>query len=382
MKYIVFIGDGMADEPLKKLGNKTPLEKARTPHLNFLVKNGSSGMVRNVPKGLIPGSDVAIMSIMGYDPQKYYAGRGPLEAEAMGLKMAKGDMVFRCNLVRVENGKMKDFTAGHIKTEEARKVIHFLDHKLGNEKIKFYPGVGYRHLLIYKKGPNQLKTTAPHDITNQSIESYLPQGAGAEKIRSLMQESVLLLNNYPSYANMIWLWGQGQKTHLPSFKKRFGLKGAMITAVDLLKGMAKALGMEFIPVQGATGFLDTNYKGKAEAALKALEKYDIVFVHVEAPDEAGHMGKLNLKIRAIEDFDKKVVGHVLKQAPKNLRVLVLPDHPTPIAKMTHTEDPVPFVMWGEGIKPGKAQFFSEKAISRWNSKVLCGHDLIKEFISK
>ncbi len=380
MKYIVFIGDGMADEPIKKLGNKTPLEKARTPHLDFLVKNGRAGMVSNVPCGLKPGSDVAIMSIMGYDPRKYYAGRGPIEAEAMGLKLDKDEVVFRCNLVRVENGYMKDFTAGHIKTEEARKIIYFLNQNLEDKTIKFYPGVSYRHLMAYKKGPWKIETTAPHDITGKNIEPYLPQGKGSEKIRALMQESVLLLSKAHYFPNMIWLWGQGKKRTLPSFKKRFGLKGAMITAVDLLKGMAQTLGMDVINIEGATGFLDTNYKGKAEAALNALQKYDIVFVHVEAPDEAGHMGKAKLKIRAIEDFDKKVVGHVLKSLPKGVRVLVLPDHPTPIAKMTHTADAVPFVMWGEGISPGKAQFFSEKSISRWTSKITFGHDLINKFI--
>jgi 2,3-bisphosphoglycerate-independent phosphoglycerate mutase len=361
MKYLVLIGDGMSDYPLKELGGKTPLEAAKTPNMDFLAQNGQCGWVSNVPSGLSPGSDVAAMSIFGYDPKKYYTGRGPLEAASLGIELKKNEVAFRCNLVTVKNGKMEDFTAGHISTKEAAQIIKTIDGKIGSKGIKFYPGLSYRHLMVLSedlKIAMGLKAAPPHDITGHYIEEHLPKGPGSDLIKHLMKESIMPLLEHPvnierikqgkNPASMIWLWGQGVAPKIESFKKKYKKSGAVITAVHLLKGLGRVLGLRVIDVPGATGFLDTNYKGKAEYALRALKKNDLVFVHVEAPDEAGHMGDVKGKIRAIEDFDKKVVGTILNELRDTnyaLRILLLPDHPTPIAKMTHTSDPVPFVMY-------------------------------------
>ncbi|HLD34756.1 MAG TPA: cofactor-independent phosphoglycerate mutase, partial [Patescibacteria group bacterium] len=352
MKYLVLIGDGMTDLPLKELGGKTPLEVAKTPNMDFMAQNGLCGWVNNVPHGLQPASDVANMSIFGYDPKKYYTGRGPLEAASLGVKLAKDDVAFRCNLVTVEDGRMKDFTAGHISTPEARKIMLALEKKLGREGVRFYPGLSYRHLLVIDsrkwKMENRIQSVPPHDITGKKIHNYLPKGEGAELLVQLMNESEVILHEMKTKATMIWPWSPGKLPKLPLFRKKYGVKGAVITAVHLLKGLGKILGLEVINVPGATGYLDTNYVGKAKHALAALKKNDIVFVHVEAPDEAGHEGNVAHKIKAIEDFDRLIVGTILNRVKGQgswVKLLVLPDHPTPVAKMTHTADPVPFVIW-------------------------------------
>jgi 2,3-bisphosphoglycerate-independent phosphoglycerate mutase len=392
-KYLVLIGDGMSDHPLKELGGKTPLEVAKTTSLDFLAKNGTCGWSKNVPPGLEPGSDVAAMSIFGYDPKKCYTGRGPLEAASLGVKLNKGDVAFRCNLVSVEGGKMKDFTAGHISTPEAGKIFRLLSREIGSKEIRFYPGLSYRNLLVIKddeKGAlSKLKTVPPHDITGRQISSYLPRGKGSETLLRLMNESEVILHGMKTKATMIWPWGQGRVPQMMSFRKKYGKRAAVITAVHLLKGLGKTLGMEVINVPGATGYLDTNYKGKAEYALRALKRNDVVFVHVEAPDEAGHEGNIRHKIKAIEDFDRYVVGTILKATRitgyPDIRILVLPDHPTPIEIMTHTAEAVPFVVYPSKEKKGrkgirKIKGFNEKEIKKSKLKIQKGHELLGKFL--
>jgi 2,3-bisphosphoglycerate-independent phosphoglycerate mutase len=379
MKYLVLIGDGMSDWPIKKLGGKTPLEAAKTPNLDYLAQNGICGWTNNVPKGMEPGSDVAAMSIFGYDPKKYYTGRGPLEAASLGVKLSKDEIAFRCNLVTVKDRKMKDFTAGHISTEEARKIFKALNRELGNKKIKFYPGLSYRNLLAIKDlSLEKIKTVPPHDITGRKIHDYLPK---SDLLLKLMNESEVLLYAMKSKATLIWPWGQGRQPRMPSFRKKFGKKAAVITAVHLLKGLGKILGMEVINVPGATGYLDTNYKGKAEYALRALKTNDVVFIHVEAPDEAGHEGNIKHKIKAIEDFDKLVVGTILNAA-RGIHILVLPDHPTPIEMMTHTAEAVPFVIYPRPVShyPSPVRGYSEKEIRKSKIKVSNGSKLLLRFI--
>jgi 2,3-bisphosphoglycerate-independent phosphoglycerate mutase len=384
MKYLVLIGDGMSDLPLRELKGKTPLEVAKTPNMDYIAKGGVTGWARNVPPGLPPGSDVASMSIFGYDPKKYYTGRGPLEAASLGVKLKKGDVAFRCNLVTVKARKMKDFTAGHISTSEARKIMKALDRKLGCKGIRFYPGLSYRHLLVVSSAvvSSIVKCVPPHDITGKKIAPYLPKGKGADVLLQLMNESEVLLHEMKTKATMIWPWGQGESPAMPSFKKKFGKKGAVITAVHLLKGMGKTLGLEVINVPGATGYLDTNYLGKARYALRALKRNDVVFVHVEAPDEAGHEGSIPKKIKAIQDFDKYVVGTILREMGKGergMQVLVLPDHPTPIAKMTHTSDAVPFAIYPSN-KTSRAVGYNEREIKKSKITFKNGYKLLKNFL--
>jgi len=397
MKYLVLIGDGMSDYPLKELGGKTPLEYAKTPNMDYLARHGTCGWVNNIPKGLSPGSDVAAMSIFGYDPKKFYTGRGPLEAASLGIKLKKDEVAFRCNLVTVKDGKMDDFTAGHISTKEADQILKTLNKKLGGRGIKFVTGLSYRHLLIIRhsslKNSSFGSTTPPHDITGKMIEDHLPNN---DLIRRLMKESIMPLLEHPvnikrikagkKPASMIWLWGQGAAPQLKPFKKQYGKSAAVITAVHLLKGLGKILGMEVINVPGATGFLDTNYKGKAQYALRALKKKDLVLVHVEAPDEAGHMGDVKGKIKAIEDFDAKVVGTILSKVRDSglgARILVLPDHPTPIAKMTHTAEAVPFVIYQSRVtsRGSWVKGFNEKAIKNSKLRIKDGWRLMGRFLS-
>jgi 2,3-bisphosphoglycerate-independent phosphoglycerate mutase len=370
MKYIILLGDGMADRPLEELGGKTCLQTAKTPNLDHLATLGQVGMVHTVPEGFSPGSDVANLSVMGYDPRKYFTGRSPLEAASIGVELAPDDIAFRCNLVtlRIISGKspatgkgrraiMEDFSAGHITTQEARLLIEEIDSKLGTDRIRFYPGVSYRHLMVWKRGKEKIECTPPHDILDKDIQDYLPSGEGEDTINTLMEASIDLLLAHPvnkarqengkRQANSIWLWGQGKRPTMPTFREKYGLEGSMISAVDLTKGLGLYAGFDVINVPGATGWLDTNYVGKAEHALWALKTKDIVYLHVEAPDEAGHTGDLKNKLRAIEDFDEFVVGniiHGMKQFDE-YRILSLPDHPTPVALRTHTADPVPFVIY-------------------------------------
>ena len=361
MKYIVLLGDGMSDKKLDELGGKTPLQAARTPNMDFMAKRGRLGLARTVPEGFLPGSDVANLSVFGYDPRTCYTGRSPLEAASIGVELGPDDVAFRVNLVNLHphGGKifMQDYSAGHITDEEGRELLEALQEELGNEEFQFYPGVGYRHLMVWRGGEDGMTVTPPHDITGQEILEYLPQGKGADRLIYLMNASQMLLYNHPQYkkriadnklpANSVWFWGQGKAPKMESYRDRFGLTGAVISAVDLIRGIGVYAGLEIVKVEGATGYVDTNYRGKAEAALTALDRVDYVYLHVEAPDEASHSGNLKDKIMAIERFDEQVVGPVLDGIKRHgdYRILCMPDHPTPVKLMTHTAAPVPFIIY-------------------------------------
>ncbi|MCX7919239.1 MAG: cofactor-independent phosphoglycerate mutase [bacterium] len=372
MKYIVLVGDGMADRPLESLGGKTPLQVAKKPHLDFLAQHGLVGLVKTIPDGTPPGSDIANLSILGYDPRKYYTGRAPLEAASRNIQIHPNQTAFRCNLVTIQNGVMVDYSSGHISTEEAKSLIDSLAQKLNSSEIQFYSGVSYRHLTIITGEFTKLNCTPPHDITNQPIAGFLPNGQNSELIRDLMQKSEPILANHPvnrarinagkNPATTIWLWGQGKPPQLPTFQEKYQLTGGVITAVDLIKGLGKYAGLVAPDIPGATGYLDTNYAGKVEAARKILERSDFVLVHIEAPDECGHQGRSDLKIKAIEDFDERIVGPMLDFAYQfpEFRLLVLPDHATPICIQTHSEEPVPFVLYtSPEIPTATAQAFDE-----------------------
>ncbi len=357
MKYVVLLGDGMADYPLDELGGLTPLQAARTPNMDRIAKQGQCGLAQTVPLDMPPGSDVANLAILGYDPAKYYSGRGPLEAASMGVELAEDDIAFRCNLITEKDGIIADYSAGHISTEEAGELIRMVDDHLGSNNARFHAGISYRHLLVLSDSRGQdAQCTPPHDQVGGKVADFLPQGQDAELLNQLIMDSKPLLESHEinrrrmaegkNMGNMIWPWAQGRAPSMPHFRELYGIGGAMISAVDLLKGLGVCAGLEVIDVPGATGYLDTNYKGKADAALHALESGDFVYVHVEAADEAAHIGDLDAKMQAIEDFDSKVVGHVLNgmAAFDDYKILLMPDHSTPIPVRTHTHDPVPFVV--------------------------------------
>jgi 2,3-bisphosphoglycerate-independent phosphoglycerate mutase len=396
MKYIVLVGDGMADRPIKELGERTPLEAARTPNMDFIAKMGRLGRIKTIPDKMNPASDVANLSIMGYDPKKYYTGRGPLEAANLGIELEDDDVAFRCNLITASGDTLIDYSAGHISSKEAAILIKFIDQNLGTNRIRFYPGVSYRHLMLVKRGIDEhlenLECKPPHDIAGQNYLKNLPKGDAAGTIIKLMEGSRNILEKHDvnlvridlkeNPANMIWLWGQGKKPALPSFQEKYGLGGSVISAVDLVKGLGKILGLKVINVPGATGYYDTDYEGKARAALTALEERDFAFLHVEAPDEAGHNGDLREKITAIERFDQLVVGTILKafKRKKNFRVLVLPDHATPISVKTHTAEPVLFGIFGKDIVGGGFLNYSEKEAEKSDLFFEKGHELMGYFI--
>lgn len=390
MKYVVIIGDGMADRPLEELGGLTPLKKASTPNMDRLAQTGIIGRVRTVPRGFHPGSDVANLSILGYDPAKYYTGRAPLEAASIGVQLNDNDVAYRCNLVTLKFSKdrtravMDDYSSGHITTEEAGDLIDALRNELDNEDITLYKGVGYRHLMVWRNGSHSAECVPPHDILEKEITDYLPVGEGDNVLRGLMRWSVDILENHPvnkkrvssgrKAANSIWLWGQGKRPTLPTYQEKYGLKGALVSAVDLTKGLGIYAGFNILNVPGATGWLDTNYEGKTEYALNALKDADFVYIHVEAPDEAGHSGNYKDKIRAIEDFDALVVGPVmrgLKENFKDYRVLLMPDHATPVKVRTHTDEPVPFVLFdSRNIKNNEGAVYDESIAERQDIMVI------------
>lgn len=367
-KYIVLVGDGIADRPLKELGGRTCLQVASTPNMDRIASKGEFGVVRTIPAGFHPGSDIANLSILGYDPARYYSGRGPLEAASIGVKLDESDVAYRCNLVTLKFNKdktsalMDDYSAGHITTKEARELIDTIKDKLGSGEITFYSGVSYRHLMVWKNGRLNVECVPPHDILGKEITNHLPVGEGDSVLRDLMRSSVDILEAHPINkrrlsngkrpANSIWLWGQGRRPQMPTYQGEYGLRGALVSAVDLIKGIGIYAGFKILKVPGVTGWLDTNYKGKAEYALKALKTVDLVYIHVEAPDEAGHSGNYKDKIRAIEDFDKLVVGTVLRgiESFDEYRILLLPDHATPIEVRTHTDDPVPFAIYDSQVQ--------------------------------
>ncbi len=400
MKYIVIIGDGMADRPVKELDGMTPLQKASTPNMAKLASEGILGSVRTIPGGMHPGSDVANLSVLGYDPLKYYSGRAPLEAASIGVQLGADDVAFRCNLVtlkfdqRGERAIMEDYSSGHITTKEAAALIKTLNKDLGSDDIKFYPGVSYRHLMVWANGSTDVECVPPHDILGKDIIDYLPIGKGEELLRTMMIDSVSSLGSHDvnkkrfkkgkNPGNSIWLWGQGKKPEMPTFKDKYSVDGALVSAVDLTKGLGIYAGFEILKVPGMTGYIDTNYKGKAEAALKALERVDFVYLHVEAPDEAGHSGNCMEKIKAIEDFDTLVVGTILEGINDfdEYKILLLPDHPTPVELRTHTNDPVPFVILdSRKIQKNEGARFTEDILKKEDILIFeAGHKLMDYFI--
>ena len=397
MKHIILLGDGMADYPLDSLGGKTPLEFCHTPNMDLMAAQGTLGLIDTIPAGLPPGSDVANLAVLGYDPVEYYSGRGPLEAANIGVALGAQDVAFRCNLVTLggNNSKiMLDFTAGHIHSETARAIVRDLNDHLGSEVFSFYPGVSYRHLLVWKNGLGEMETTPPHDITGREIKGFYPQGEGAQQLKDLMARAYDFLQDHSvnqellrtgkKPANAIWLWGQGRAPQFVPLNIKYNINGGMISAVDLLNGIGIYAGLKVIPVTGATGYIDTNYRGKAEAALEALRELDFMFLHVEAPDEMGHEGNLEGKIKAIEDFDAKIVGPILEGVRKlgAFRVMVLSDHPTPVALMTHGSEPSPFAVYSSQANENMARghFFGETSAKKEDVIMSPGYRLMDYFI--
>jgi 2,3-bisphosphoglycerate-independent phosphoglycerate mutase len=391
-KYVIIIPDGAADEPLEQFGGKTVLEAAEIPNIDIISQTGKQGLVRTVAQKMTPGSDVAMMSLLGYDPQRFYTGRAPIEAVAMNIHLEPSDWVFRCNLVTIADEKMADHSAGHITTKEGAKLVEDLNKTLGNNYIKFYPGVSYRHLCVIKGIDFDVYTAPPHDIIGQEISKNLPRGKNAEVLLELMAKSRQLMAEHEinrirrdlgeNQASSIWLWGQGKKAAMDSFKDKYGLKGAAITAVDLVRGLSKLIGFDLIKVEGATGFVDTNYKGKAAAAIEALDKYDIVLIHIEGPDEAGHAGNAEMKKKAVERIDKYIVGPVYQALGKypGWRILVMPDHPTPVSRQAHSGEPVPFAMAGDRIEGILKKPFSEANAAQSGLKIEKGFELMEYFL--
>ena len=400
MKYIVILGDGMADYPIEALGNKTILESAYKPNIDALAKKGILGMVKTVPDGMKPGSDVANLSAMGYDPESCYTGRSPLEAVSIGIDLNETDVAFRCNLVTLSDEAnyadktMVDYSAGEITSEDAAKLIASVNEAFKNEKIEFYSGISYRHCMVWHEGPLNLGLTPPHDISDRKITEYMPQN---EVIRTLMEKSYEVLKDHPVNkermakglrpGNSIWLWGEGTRPAVSNFEESFGLKGSAISAVDLIKGIAISAGLRSIDVEGATGNYDTNFAGKAQAAIdELLNGSDYVYIHMEAPDECGHRGELDNKKLSVELIDKEVVGPVveaMRKAGEDFSILVMPDHPTPIKIKTHTSDPVPFLIYrSNDEKDSGLDSYNETTAASTGLYIEKGYTLMQKFLNK
>ena len=401
MKYIVLLCDGMADLPREDLPGKTPMGTANKPNMDKLAKVSEIGMVKTIADSLKPGSDVANLSVLGYDPAVYYSGRSPLEAGSIGIDMKPTDVSFRCNLVTLSDEEdyaqktMTDYCAGDISTAEAKELIKFIREKLGNEEFSFYSGVSYRHCLIWDKGTLDIGAlTPPHDITGRKITDYLGVNENGKKLLEMMKKSYDLLKDHPVNkkreekglrpANSIWLWGEGVRKELTSFEEKYGLKGAMISAVDLLKGIGKFTGMKVIDVEGATGYIDTNFGGKAKAAIDSLKSgSDFVYIHVEAPDECGHRFETENKVKSIELIDELILGPILKEFKgEEIRVLICPDHPTPLALKTHTNAPVPYLIYDSGRAEKGVDNFCEESAEKTGNYVGAGHTLMERFLKK
>lgn len=402
MKYIVVLGDGMADYAIDEIGGKTPLESAKKPNMDEMAAKGEVGMVKTVADGMKPGSDVANLSVMGYDTTKYYTGRSPLEAASIGVPLKDNDITFRCNIVTLsdeenyEDKTMLDYSSGEISTEEAAELIKAVAAELDTDKIKFHSGISYRHLTVWEGGSLNVELTAPHDISDKKIKDYLPKGEGADIILDMMKKSEKILKNHPvnkariangkNPATSIWIWGEGSKPMLDAFESKFALKGSVISAVDLIKGIAVCANMRSIDVDGATGNYDTNFDGKAKAALDALlNGSDFVYIHMEAPDECGHHGDLEHKIYSIEMIDEKVIGFLRKELAEravDYRMLVLPDHPTPVSIKTHTSDPVPYLIYDSTNEKNGAAGYSEKQAKATGIYIEKGCTLMNRFLGK
>ena len=397
MKVIILLGDGMSDIAYKELGNQSPLQYAATPNMDYMAQHGQVGVANTVPDGLPPGSDVANLSVFGYDPRTCYTGRSPLEAISMGVVLGPDDVAFRMNLITLKpHGNsiyLQDFSAGHISSAEARELVEVLQKELGTPEIEFHAGVGYRHLMVWRGGKDSMCSTPPHDITGKAILDSLPSGDGSDMLINIMNHAQMVLYSHPINvrrmelgnlpANAIWLWGHGKTPQIETYQKKFGLTGAVISAVDLIKGIGVCAGLDIINVEGATGYIDTNYLGKGQAALAALEDHDFVYVHVEAPDEASHAGNMQHKLQAIEDFDRHVVGTVLEGVKKfgDYVILCMPDHPTPVELMTHTSDPVPFVIYRGGAGEGNGAASYDEFQAKGTGLLVEGHMLLPKLLS-
>lgn len=403
MKYLVMLCDGMADEPNEALGNSTPMEKANKPCMDSLAAKAEVGIVKTVAEGLKPGSDVANLSVLGYEPAVYYSGRSPLEAASIGIDLKDTDVTLRCNLVTLsddedyENKTILDYCADDISSEEAKILIEYIQEKLGNDVFRFYLGVSYRHCLVWSNGnPYPGVLTPPHDITGKVITDYIPKGEAVDELYDLMKKSYDLLKDHPVNqariargkrpANSIWLWGEGTKPLLDNFSEKFGIKGSMISAVDLLKGIAICAGMNSVDVDGATGYLDTNFDGKCKAAIEEFKNgADLVYIHVEAPDECGHRGEIENKVKAIEMIDEHILGPVVEflKGYDDFAVLVCPDHPTPLSIRTHTSTPVPYLIYDSKneINSG-VKVFCEKEARETGNYIEKGFTMMNYFLTK
>lgn len=403
MKYIVILGDGMADYPIPYFDGKTILEVANKPTIDYMSRNGELGMCKTVQDGMKPGSDVANLSVMGYDTAKCYTGRSPLEAASIGVKMLDDDVTFRTNLVTLSDEEnyadktMLDYSAGEITTEESTELIKAIAKELDTDKIKFYPGISYRHLCVWNGGSTNVELTPPHDISDRCVADYLPKGEGAEKLYEMMRASEKILKDHPinkkriengeNPATSIWVWGEGTKPSVDNFYEKYGLKGTVISAVDLIKGIAKCAGMESIDVEGATGNCETNWKGKAQAALDAITgDSDFVYLHMEAPDEMGHQGKPDKKKEAVETIDEVVVKFLKDELEKrdiDYKMLIMPDHPTPITLKTHVSDPVPYIIYDSRKKDGGSGLdYTEKNGESTGVYIEKGYTLMDKFLSE
>jgi len=398
MKYIVILADGMSDYPIEELGHKTPLAYAKTPNLDFFAGSGEMGMVKTVPDNLAPGSDTANLSVLGYDPLKYYSGRSPFEAASIGIPLELSDVTFRCNFVTLsaeepyEEKIILDHSADEISTEEADQLIATVNEHFKTEQMEFFTGFSYRHILVWHNAPSDYKLTPPHDILTRKIGDYLPKGKDSGILLTMMKSSYEFLKDHSVNlkrrerglrpGNSIWLWGEGRKPDLTGFAEKYGLKGSVVSAVDLIKGLGVCAGMRTVEVEGATGNVHTNYIGKAKAALQELASgQDFVYIHIEAPDECGHRAELENKVLSIEKIDKEVIGTILKGLEgQDFRIMVLPDHSTPLSVRTHTKDPVPFVIY-DSTKPKAGQaVFNEQSASLTGLFVEKGYTLMDRFI--
>ena len=399
MKYAVILGDGMADTPVPMLGGKTPLEAAEKPNMDLLAKRGELGLVKTVPDTCKPGSDVANLSVMGYDPARYYTGRSPLEAVSIGIPLKDSDRTFRCNLVTLSEEEpyaektMVDYSSDEISTPEADELIRAVDEALRTDLIRFHTSISYRHCMVWDGAPQDFTLTPPHDISDRKIADYLPRGSRADAVLAMMEKSYALLKDHPVNAarrarglrpaNSIWLWGDGSKPQLPAFREKYGVRGAMISAADLLKGIGICAGLRSIDVAGATGNIHTNFDGKAAAAIQALTQDgdDFVYIHVEAPDECGHRGETENKVRSIELIDEKIVGPLMRALEGQPHsILVLPDHPTPLAIRTHSGDPVPYILYRTG-GTGSGLAYTEANAASAGVFVEPGHTLMDRFLA-